>query len=154
MHSVKSLLSHFDLNVSDYKKSVLFYDQILLPLGWKKINSTRLYTAYTDGVLKLVLCPTEERFRDAGFHRKRVGLNHIAFSVPSRAAVDQFFNDVLKPSGIELLYSDKPTGDDEYYAVFFEDPDRVKLEIVYAPNYCSHENWPNNLKNDFDPYTE
>lgn len=63
MHSVKSLLSHFDLNVSDYKKSVLFYDLILLPLGWKKINSTRLYTAYTDGVLKLVLYPTEERFR-------------------------------------------------------------------------------------------
>lgn len=153
MKSVKSLLSHFDLNVSDYKKSVLFYDLILLPLGWKKINSTKLYTAYTDGVLKLVLCPTEERFRDAGFHRKRVGLNHIALAAPSKTAVDDFFNNVVAPNKISLLYSEAPSGDDDYYAVFFEDPDRVKIEVVYAPNYCSLEHWPNNLENDFDPYS-
>lgn len=27
-------------------------------------------------------------------------------------------------------------GDDEYYSIFFEDPDRMKIEYVYAPNYC------------------
>jgi len=153
MQSVKSLLSHFDLNVSDYKKSILFYDLILLPLGWKKINSTRLYTAYTDGMLKLILCPAEAQFKEAGFHRKRIGLNHIALAASTKGAVDDFFNEVIAPNNIQLLYSEKPTGDEDYYALFFEDPDRVKIEVVYAPNYCSPEHWPNHLENDFDPYT-
>ena len=54
---------------------------------------------------------------------------------------------------IKPLYQEGPFGDDDYFAVFFEDPNRIKLELVCAPNYCKYDHWPNNLPNDFDPYS-
>jgi catechol 2,3-dioxygenase-like lactoylglutathione lyase family enzyme len=147
----KSLLSHIEFNVRDYKRSVLFYDLILPPLGWKKLNSTQQFTAYTDGALKIILSPTEPEFEQAGFHRKRIGLNHLALVASSKKAVDDFLRDIILPNQIRLLYSEKPDDDDDYYALYFEDPDRIKIEVVYAPNYCSPSHWPNNLENDFDP---
>ncbi len=52
-----------------------------------------------------------------------------------------------------VLYEGKPTGDDDYYAVLFEGPDRLKLELVYAPKYCDESSWPCNIEDDFDPYS-
>ncbi|MGZ3856749.1 MAG: hypothetical protein ACXVKO_10870, partial [Bacteriovorax sp.] len=63
-------LSHIDLNVADYKKSVLFYDLILLSLGWEKLTSRTDHTAYSDGTLKIILSPAEEKYVQEGFHRK------------------------------------------------------------------------------------
>lgn len=50
------------------------------------------------------------------------------------------------------LYEGRPIGEDNYYSVFFEDPDRIKLEVVYSPGYCEVGYWTNELKDDFDPY--
>ena len=147
-------LSHIDLNVSDYKKSLRFYDLILQPLGWKRLVCQTEFTTYSDGFLKICLCPTDQSHRAAGFHRKRTGLNHLAFSASSKEEVDHFYQNVLKKNNIPTLYEGEPTGDDSYYAVFFEDPDRIKLEVVYAPTYCQPEDWTNTLPNTFDPYSE
>ena len=43
-------------------------------------------------------------------------------------------------------------GDETYYSVFFEDPDRIKIEVVWAPQYCEPGHFTNQLPNDFDPY--
>ena len=71
-----------------------------------------------------------------GFHRKRTGLNHLAFRVPHREDVDRFANDFLAPRGLAPLYEtprEFPEYRPGYYAVFFEDPDRLKLEVVHIP---------------------
>lgn len=81
------------------------------------------WTAYSDGQLKLVLCPTDPHFVKFAFHRKQTGLNHLAFYAHSKKQVDQFYAEVLKKNAIPTLYHEGPEGDDEYYAVFFEDPD-------------------------------
>jgi len=38
----------------------------------------------------------------------------------------------LKTRGVNILYADSHphAGGEDYYAVFFEDPDRMKVEIV------------------------
>jgi catechol 2,3-dioxygenase-like lactoylglutathione lyase family enzyme len=38
----------------------------------------------------------------------------------------------LKEKGINILYTEKHpfAGGDNYYAVYFEDPDRIKVELV------------------------
>lgn len=71
---------------------------------------------------------------DIPFHRKRAGLNHIAFHAESREHVDQLTSELLN-SGVKILYRDQHpfAGGEEHYAVFFEDPDRIKVEIV-APS--------------------
>lgn len=147
-------LSHLDLNVSNYAKSLRFYDMVLIPLGWKRLVCQKSFTTYTDGTMKICICPTEQKYVSDGFHRKRTGLNHLAFYATSKEEVDAFYKNVLLKNEVPCLYEQKPHGDDDYYAVFFEDPDRLKLEVVCAPRYCSPEDWTNTLENDFDPYEE
>ena len=145
-------LSHIDLNVSDYAKSIRFYDMILLPLGWKRLGCRESWTSYSDGVMKICLSPTEAKYVEHGFHRKKTGLNNIAFYAQSKKEVDDFYSQILLKNKIEVLYEKKPDGDDDYYAVFFEDPDRMKLEVVYSPNYCKLDHWTNTFEDNFNPY--
>ncbi len=145
-------LSHIEINVSDYRKSIRFYDLALKPIGWERLVCTSEFTSYCDGFSKLILSPAAASFVEHGFHRKRVGLNHIALYAHSKAEVDSYYDQVLIRNGIASLYQRGPAGDDDYYSVLFEDPDRMKIELVYAPRYCQKDSWPNNLEGDFDPY--
>ncbi len=143
--------SHLEINVTNYAESIRFYDKILLPLGWERLVTTKDCAVFCDGLLKLILSPVSEKHRSTIFHRKQVGLNHLAFYCSSKIKVDEYYETVLKSHKISVLYDGSPQGNDDYYAVLFEDPDRIKLEVVYAPNYCKKDSWPNNLVSDFDP---
>jgi catechol 2,3-dioxygenase-like lactoylglutathione lyase family enzyme len=71
-----------------------------------------------------------------GFHRKRPGLNHLALRVPQREDVDRFRDEFMAPRRLLSLYQtprEFPEYRPGYYAVFFEDPDRLKLEVVHVP---------------------
>ena len=79
----------------------------------------------------IVLVQTESRFQEIPYHRCRTGLNHLAFHAQSKLQVDQM-TEKLRDRGIKILYQDLHpyAGGKDYYAVFFEDPDRMKLELV------------------------
>ena len=69
-----------------------------------------------------------------GFHRRRVGLNHLAFWAESNEDVDRFHRQFLLPRKIQVLYGGPkkyPDYSPSYYAVYFEDPDRIKLEYLH-----------------------
>ena len=75
-----------------------------------------------------------KRPRNIKFHRKNTGLNHIAFKVGSKQEVDNFSNNFLSDKKQIILYNspkEYPEYTEDYYAVFFEDPDRIKLEVMY-----------------------
>ena len=74
---------------------------------------------------------TEDEYLDVPYHRKRVGLNHIAFHAKTRQHVDEITVQ-LKEKGIVILYSNEHpfAGGENTYAVYFEDPDRIKVELV------------------------
>lgn len=145
-------VSHIEFYVSDYSKTIRFYDLILPFFGWKRLVCRKSHTTFTDGEMKIVFCPVEERFQQPSYHRKRVGLNHLALYAQSKQQVDDFYEKVLKANNVSCLYEGCPTGDLDYYAIFFEDPDRIKVEVVYAPGYCDPGHWTNDLEDDFDPY--
>ncbi len=147
-----SKISHIELYVSDYAKSVRFYDKVLCAIGWKRLVCRTDHTTFSDGQSKIVLCPVDEQFKPDGYHRKRIGLNHLAFFVDSKEEVASFYKNIIKDSDISCLYDKTPSGEDDYYAVFFEDPDRIKLEVVYAPGYCEPDHYTNKFEDNFDPY--
>jgi len=67
------------------------------------------------------------------FDRYAVGIHHVAFAAPSREAVDERAA-WLRDTGAEIEsgpqdYDYSPG----YYAVFFYDPDGLKLEVVHVP---------------------
>ncbi|EST12786.1 hypothetical protein P343_03800 [Sporolactobacillus laevolacticus DSM 442] len=79
----------------------------------------------------IVFVQTKEKYLDVPYHRSRTGLNHLAFHADSREEVDQFTRR-LEERGVTILYRDKHpfAGGDDYYAVYFEDPDRIKVELA------------------------
>ena len=89
-----------------------------------------------DGRVSLWIMKTPEKYKDRIFHRKATGLNHLAFRVNSKEEVDKFHKEYLQAKNIPVLYGGpKEYSEYEpgYYSVYFEDPDRVKLEVVYKP---------------------
>jgi catechol 2,3-dioxygenase-like lactoylglutathione lyase family enzyme len=80
------------------------------------------------------LCSSRRTFSGYSNHRCRVGLNHLAFHAKSKKQVDEI-TEKLQEKGINILYLDKHpyAGGENHYAVYFEDPDRIKVELV-APS--------------------
>ncbi len=62
------------------------------------------------------------------------GLHHLAFKAKSRAAIDEFHRFLLREN-LPILDApaEYPQYGPNYYAVFFADPDGMKLELVHFP---------------------
>jgi catechol 2,3-dioxygenase-like lactoylglutathione lyase family enzyme len=86
------------------------------------------------GETYIVLVQTREKHLHIPYHRCRTGLNHLAFHADSRQEVDDLTN-ALTECGVPILYADRHpfAGGKDYYAAFFEDPDRIKVERVASP---------------------
>lgn len=77
----------------------------------------------------------DARLRDETFSKDRVGLCEVAFRAESRAQVDALARDVTAWGGA-ILHGPReyPEYVPGYYAVFFADPDGIKLELVHIPD--------------------
>ncbi len=131
-HPVPGVLHHVELYVSDLDRSIAFWEWFLLPLGYTLYQSWPKGRSYRLGHTYLVFVQVEERFADIPYHRCRVGLNHLAFHAESRDHVDRL-TEQLRARGVTILYPDRHPVASGSYAVFFEDPDRIKVELV-APD--------------------
>jgi glyoxylase I family protein len=127
---------HVDLVVSSIERSLPFYRELLGPLGWHGISEvegergeTIWYLLGTTTQIGLREMQSDERPYD----RYSVGLHHLAFEAMSRSVVDERA-DWLRSAGAELESEPQDyTYEPGYYAVFFYDPDGIKLEIVHVP---------------------
>ncbi len=131
-----SAIHHIGLRVSTSgERAKRFYDTVLGGLGFASPSSNGVYLK-DDLIILVAPAEHEERPRHGA-----IGLGHIAFSVGSREAVDNFYNDVLlKLDGVTI--EDPPVdcpeyGYEEYYATFFYDVDGIKLEVVYSKGICT-----------------
>ncbi len=120
------MLNHISFPCSDLKKSIEFYDRILKPLGyvrvWSNENAAGWGIAGEDEKFAVKFCEVVAA-PGQGFH--------LAFSAPTRLAVEEFFNEALilgasssGGPGLRLQYG--PT----YYAAFVSDLDGFAIEAV------------------------
>jgi catechol 2,3-dioxygenase-like lactoylglutathione lyase family enzyme len=126
---------HVDLVVSSIDRSLPFYRELLGPLGWHGISEVEGERGET--IWYLLGHDTQIGLREAqseGRHdRYSVGFHHLAFEAPSRAAVDERA-EWLRSTAAEIETAPQDyTYEPGYYAVFFFDPDGMKLEIVHVP---------------------
>ncbi len=127
---------HVDLRVSNYRRSLVFYDRILLPLGFRKwyVKGERV-TYYIRRETAIGIRPVKRRgLKDIAYSYKRAGIHHLAIAVERKATVDEFHN-LLRRRRIRVLYPPKtyPQYGKGYYAVFFLDPDGIDLEVFHWP---------------------
>ena len=128
---MKGALHHVELYVKDLAVSKEFWGWLLEKLGYTVFQEWDAGISYLLGETYLVFVQAEEKHLDIPYHRCRAGLNHLAFHGESRAFVDEM-TQALRERGVTILYEDRHpyAGGDDYYAVFFEDPDRMKVEIT------------------------
>jgi glyoxylase I family protein len=132
---------HIDLVVSSIERSLPFYRDLLGPLGWHGISEVQGEQGetiwYLWGPGSSVGVREARTPREKPFDRYEVGLHHVAFEAMSRAVVNERA-DWLRAHGAEI-----ESGPEEYwyqpgyYAVFFYDPDGLKLEIVHVPGHAA-----------------
>ena len=69
-------------------------------------------------------------------HRRHApGVHHIAFAAPTRLAVDSLYQALVAMQATILNPPcEYPQYEPGYYAVFFLDPDGIKLEYVFTPD--------------------
>jgi catechol 2,3-dioxygenase-like lactoylglutathione lyase family enzyme len=104
-------------------------------LGYREVEPGTGWVSFGDGTFYITLVQIEEGFAVRGFHRKAIGVNHLAFPAPTIKAVDHFHAWLLA-RGVAVLYGnplDLGHRGQPSYAVYFEDPDRPKLAYVHRP---------------------
>jgi glyoxylase I family protein len=134
-------LDHFDLVVGDLERSLRFYRGLLEPLDWAHERS--IVGERGESVVYLGAAPPERRtvvsLREARspstepYDRYGVGLHHLAWRVESREVVEERHRWLV---GIGAEIESPPREYDYapgYYAVFFFDPDGLKLELLHRP---------------------
>lgn len=131
-------MDHVDVVVSSLERSLPFYKGLLEPLGVEYDHEVRGERGETIHYLGGKGLPgsigLRERQTEGGFDRYRLGLHHICFSAESREQVDERAA-WLRDQGAEIESGPEDYGYTEgYYAVFFYDPDGLKLEIAYIPD--------------------
>ena len=121
-------LEHLDIYVSDLARSGEFWGAFLTPLGYREFAKSPTGWSWTNDESTIFLLQAEPEYLDPPYHRKRVGMNHLAFAVSSKQQVDALAT-VLVGRRVPMLYGG-PRAGRTTYAVFFEDPDRIKIEVV------------------------
>ncbi len=130
---MRGQMHHLDLTVGDLGRSKPFYDLVLSFLGYHCVKDTDKVIvwdlALPDGVCGIAIRPAE---RQREHDRYTVGLHHFAWNAESRQDVDRLYQRLLA-AGVGILDApaEYPKYGAGYYAVFFVDPDGLKLEYVH-----------------------
>ena len=130
---------HVDLVVSDLERSLAFYRGAL---GWRESGEIvgergeRVVYVWPEGRSSdwygsLGLREKQSDAQTAPYDRYALGMHHLAFLAGSRAEVDERAA-WLRANGAEIESGPAEYGYmPGYYAVFFYDPDGLKLEILH-----------------------
>jgi len=135
-----SAIDHLDLVVTSLERSLEFYGGLLRPLGYVRVSEIVgergervVYLGRVGGMGSVSLREAQSHAHAVPYDRYAIGLHHLAFSASSRGTVDERAA-WLREHGAEI-----ESGPEEYdytpgyYAVFFLDPDGLKLELVHRP---------------------
>jgi catechol 2,3-dioxygenase-like lactoylglutathione lyase family enzyme len=128
-------LGHIGLNVADLAVARAYYERLMPTLDFELFVSGSDQFAYRPADGKPGTYLFFYGSLDAGsYSRDRTGLQHLAFMVRTRAAVDRV-HDLVVGLGSEVIHEprDFPEYPPPYYASFWLDPHGFMLEAV-----CHH----------------
>ena len=125
---------HVFINVTDLARSRPFYAWLMPRLGYPGAADHDGISGYFGEAGSFWVKEADARFAADRFDKDRVGLCEIAFRAGSRAQVDALAQE-LAAKGIPILHPPReyPEYVPGYYAVFFADPDGLKLEHLFIP---------------------
>ena len=123
-------IDHLAIRVGDFEASRRFYDRLLHFLGFVREWEFGRTVGWNNGVTMVWITEADQ---GAGPHRTGdIGYHHYAFELGSKAEVDEL-GVFLESEGVTVVDPPAayPSYGEGYYAVFFLDPDGLKLEAMY-----------------------
>ncbi|MEE6210503.1 VOC family protein [Salarchaeum sp. III] len=128
---VTGQLHHVELYTDAFDRSVAFWDWLLDELGYEPKNDWDAGRSWSNDPTYVVLVRVDDAER--AFDRNAPGLNHLAFHAASRKQVDDLTAAVRNRDHSTVLYEDQHPFAGGYYALYCENPDGLKVEVV-APD--------------------
>lgn len=147
MGQILGKMHHFAICVSDMQRSEKFYAAVLTHLGYaqgQKMQDAAIkdhvpgkdsFVIWTGPGGAISIWPASPTRQNKRHEMYAPGLHHFALAADSRAQVDDFHRHLQK-IGAKIL--DAPQEYDYmpgYYAMFFADPDGIKLELSHTPDF-------------------
>ncbi|MBF2078344.1 MAG: VOC family protein [Synechococcales cyanobacterium T60_A2020_003] len=132
---VLGTMNHLSITVSDRDQSELFYDAVLTFMGYAQVERNEDFTMWWQQAAGAILIVTANPDSPNQHHdRYSPGLHHFAFNADHREQVDALYQQLLDINATILdPPAEYPHYAEGYYAVFFADPDGIKLELVHMP---------------------
>lgn len=129
-------VGHLGLNVRDLEAARRYYDRLMPALEFEPFLSEAAQFAYRPAGGRPGTFVFVYPALDGGdYSRDRAGLQHVAFMLRTRSAVDAVHR-LVRELGSTVLHEPRvfPEYPQPYYATFWLDPDGFMLEAV-----CHHD---------------
>ena len=138
---MKPVIDHIQITVKNLEKAEAFYDRLMPILGFDINKKSKGFVKenelevieYIHPLITFSINSPREIFKNDTVHRRKPGsLHHLAFKANSKEEVDNLFI-LINETEAEIVHPPQyyPQHGEEYYALFFKDPDGIKLEIVF-----------------------
>src|SRR5437868_15125397 len=126
-------IDHLVLSVGDFARSKAFYGKLLTFLGFKLKYDYADMAGWSNGKTLFWIARADAQGRRRKYRKGDIGFHHYAFELSSRKDVDEL-GAFLVQNGMKVVDPPGEYYDPSYYAVYFTDPDGMKLEgMVYKP---------------------
>ena len=126
-------IDHLVLSVGDFDRSKDFYAKVLGFLGFKLKHGYTDMAGWSNGKTLFWIAQADAQGKKNKHRKGDIGFHHYAFELASRKDVDEL-GAFLANNHVTIVDPPDEYYDDCYYAVYFTDPDGMKLEaMVYKP---------------------
>ena len=137
-------INHLGLTVTNLQKSKEFYAPIFQFLGYQNtgdLPSVSLWESVSTGSA-VNLWQAKPEWVEHNHNDYAPGLHHLAFNAENKQEVDDFYQLLLS---LKVNIVDIPSEYEYapgYYAVFFSDPDGIRIELAHIPGlkFCCGKN--------------
>ena len=127
-------IDHLVIRVGDFARSRRFYKAVLGVLGFKLKYEFDRTAGWSNGKTLFWIGEADAEGKRHPHRIGNIGFHHYAFELARRRDVDDLHR-LLKSIGARVVDppADYPDYGRGYYAVFFLDPDGLKLEGMVCP---------------------
>lgn len=127
-------LDHLGISVRDVRRAAAQFDPLMSALGYTRHGDEDDAWWRGNGLVEVILYEVRPGHTEPHEHG-RVGWQHLAFRVDSRAEVDQLHALAIE-AGWSAVRAPKeyPRFSEHYYATFLEDDDGIRLEFMHDPD--------------------